>query len=60
MFPPINEDIALRMMLAGSKSNELRNLHALACKIGCKWEESGIEIGERGRTGLCAGSIGNR
>jgi hypothetical protein len=32
-WPHINEEIALRKILAGSKANELRNLGALAYKM---------------------------
>jgi hypothetical protein len=37
--PHINEEIALRKTLTGTKDNELRNLGALAYKITCKWED---------------------
>jgi hypothetical protein len=37
-WPRINDKIALRKIRTGSKSKELRNLGALACKIRCKWE----------------------
>jgi hypothetical protein len=34
----MNEEIALRNILTGSKADELRHLGALAYKMGCKWE----------------------
>jgi hypothetical protein len=37
-WPSMNDEIALRKLLAGNKVRELRNLGTLAYKIKCKWE----------------------
>jgi hypothetical protein len=53
----MNEEIALRTLLAGNKVTELRNLGTYAKKIKCKWENRTAVV--RGiRTSLYIGSIG--
>jgi hypothetical protein len=37
-WPHINEEIARRKILTGSKVKKLRNLGALTYKLKCKWE----------------------
>jgi hypothetical protein len=60
--PHINDRIALRKTLTGSKANELRNLRSLAYKTRSKWEDRVkkvlLRLGE-GQAGLYVGSFGS-